>query len=473
METLLALTLSGSALALFLMALRYLIIKKMPSTVYYYAWLLVLLRFLLPLPGLFPVFSAQEAPAVIPVSDSYVADNENHSEFQLTEPFKNPSLDESQNTSAIIETENNSEKSNVSAAVQLKKALIDWRSPVFWLVIWAGGAMATMGMTVFSYSRFICHLRQKLQAPDPCVKSLYESLPGSKPSLYICRAFKTPIMCGVIRPRIILPARQYDEELLTNILRHELMHYRRKDTLYKWFAVAVLSLHWFNPVSWIVRRELGRACELSCDEMLLRSMSRAEKQSYGNTLLNMASGFSLPAGVVATSFSTEKKNLKERLEQIMNYKKSKTRIITSLLALMLLAGSGIAAGPQAKADQPAEILSDDAVIVTNVDELLAAIAPNTVIELAAGEYDLSSASDYGADTHSSWYSWNGVYSNDEVAAELVIQNVDGLTLRGAGLEETTIAAVPRYASVIKFTGCQNLTIANLTAGHTTEPGFCA
>ncbi|MCR5090970.1 MAG: right-handed parallel beta-helix repeat-containing protein, partial [Oscillospiraceae bacterium] len=47
------------------------------------------------------------------------------------------------------------------------------------------------------------------------------------------------------------------------------------------------------------------------------------------------------------------------------------------------------------------------------------------------------------------------------------------TLRGAGLEETTIAAVPRYASVIKFTGCQNLTIANLTAGHTTEPGFCA
>ena len=55
MTTLLTLTLSGSALALLLLALRYLLLKRMPSTVYYYAWLLVLLRFVLPLPGFVPV----------------------------------------------------------------------------------------------------------------------------------------------------------------------------------------------------------------------------------------------------------------------------------------------------------------------------------------------------------------------------------------------------------------------------------
>ena len=54
METLLTLTLSGSALALVLLALRYLLLRRMPSTLYYYAWLMVLLRFALPLPGLFP-----------------------------------------------------------------------------------------------------------------------------------------------------------------------------------------------------------------------------------------------------------------------------------------------------------------------------------------------------------------------------------------------------------------------------------
>ena len=51
METLLSLTLSGSALALLLLGLKRLLGRRLSATVYYYAWLLVLLRFLLPLPG--------------------------------------------------------------------------------------------------------------------------------------------------------------------------------------------------------------------------------------------------------------------------------------------------------------------------------------------------------------------------------------------------------------------------------------
>ena len=69
MQTLLSLTLSGSALALLLLALGKLLGRRLPSTVYYYAWLLVLLRFLLPLPGLIPLGAAEPsaAPAVRPV----------------------------------------------------------------------------------------------------------------------------------------------------------------------------------------------------------------------------------------------------------------------------------------------------------------------------------------------------------------------------------------------------------------------
>lgn len=58
MQILLSLTLSGSAMALMLLALRYVFLRRMPSTVYYYAWLLVLLRFVLPVPGLIPVEQA-------------------------------------------------------------------------------------------------------------------------------------------------------------------------------------------------------------------------------------------------------------------------------------------------------------------------------------------------------------------------------------------------------------------------------
>ena len=66
-RTLLLLTCGGTALALLLLAVRYLFFRKMPSTFYYYAWLIVLLRFLLPLPGLMPAQSTQQAPGVAPV----------------------------------------------------------------------------------------------------------------------------------------------------------------------------------------------------------------------------------------------------------------------------------------------------------------------------------------------------------------------------------------------------------------------
>ena len=69
METLLTLTLSGSALALLLLALRYVFLRRMPSTVYYYAWLLVLLRFALPLPGLVPT-AKTAAPATVSVMEA-------------------------------------------------------------------------------------------------------------------------------------------------------------------------------------------------------------------------------------------------------------------------------------------------------------------------------------------------------------------------------------------------------------------
>ena len=81
MKTLLALTVSGSALTILLLVLRYILLKKMPSTVYYYAWLLVLLRFLLPLPGLVPPFPAAADSA--PEAPAYTIQGENSPEAHL------------------------------------------------------------------------------------------------------------------------------------------------------------------------------------------------------------------------------------------------------------------------------------------------------------------------------------------------------------------------------------------------------
>ena len=477
MRLLLTLTLSGSALALLLLSLRYFVLRRMPSTVYYYAWILVLLRFALPIPGLIPLAAETGTSETAVYSEPYALNRDNPvSDIPFAEPDTVPAglpvlPSESQNAVQAPET---ADSARTQAPAAPARRSFDWRSPGLWLSVWALGTALSLGMTVFVYLRFTLRLRHGLHRPDRFTRELYASIPGRKPELFRSDTIRTPMMYGVFSPKIVLPERAYDREILLNILSHELMHYRRADTLYKWAANAVLSAHWFNPLGWLIRKELNRACELSCDEMLLRSMTREEKQSYGDTLLSMAATSALPAGVVATTFATEKRNLKERLIQIMNYKKNGARLLAAVLALVLLAGCGMAAGTHTQSADVETVQPDGAVHVTNVDEFLAAIQPNAVIELAAGEYDLSTASNYGADTHSSYYSWNGVWSEEgQNRAELVIQNVEGLTIRGAGMNETTIAAVPRYANVIRFVGCANLTLSGFTAGHTTEPGFCS
>ena len=464
------LTISGSAIALLLMCLRYTVLRKMPSTVYYYAWLLVLLRFALPLPGLIPT-TAEKTDAT-PAVYSEINVQEKTPESDSKEITKVAPTEATVSHISLNATE--TKEMTVSEAAPKASLSIDWRSPKLWLSIWVLGAIISMAVTVFSYLKFNFSLKRDLMEPDFFTKSVYTSIPGRKPALYFSDSARTPMMLGVINPKIVLPYREYNEELLLNILRHELTHYRRFDTLYKWVSVAILSIHWFNPIAWIIRKELNRACEMSCDEMLLRSMDKNEKQSYGNSLLLMAASSALPSAVVATSFATEKRNLKERLVQIMNYKKSGTRILASVLAVSLLTGCGVVAGPfsgkASEAQAAAPKVEGGTVKVKTVDEFLAAIKPNTVIELDEGTFDLSTASSYGKESGSNYYAWNR--NVGEGGHELLIHDVDGLTIRGSGIGKTTVAAVPRYANVIKFRACKNLTVSNLTAGHTKEPGSC-
>ena len=109
-----------------------------------------------------------------------------------------------------------------------------------------------------------------------------------------------------------------------------------------------------------------------------------------------------------------------------------------------------------------------AVTVNSVDGLLDAIGHYTEITLEAGYYDLSTASDYGTETDNPYYMWVDIGDG----YQLVIQNVDMLTILGEGKEATKVVHTPRYANVLVFQNCTNVTLENFTAGHT-DGGECA
>ena len=109
------------------------------------------------------------------------------------------------------------------------------------------------------------------------------------------------------------------------------------------------------------------------------------------------------------------------------------------------------------------------VTVTNADEFLAAIGPNTEIVIDAETIDFSTAKDYGGGPKK-YYRWEDIYDGPA----LVIAGADNLTIRSKDgkTKNHTISAVPRYANVLTFINCDNLVLSGFTAGHTKEPGVC-
>lgn len=147
-------------------------------------------------------------------------------------------------------------------------------------------------------------------------------------------------------------------------------------------------------------------------------------------------------------------------------------LMIAAIMLLSLAACGEAPDSSAEETEPPETSAPKTedgrpvTKVTTVDELLAAIAPDTVIELTGQRYMLTEASDYGTGSGSGYYRWD---TGD--GAELVIENVTGLTIRAAN-RDTCIVTEPRWVNVLHFIGCEDITLEGFTAGHT-DGAYCS
>ncbi|MDD6681731.1 MAG: right-handed parallel beta-helix repeat-containing protein, partial [Clostridiales bacterium] len=148
-------------------------------------------------------------------------------------------------------------------------------------------------------------------------------------------------------------------------------------------------------------------------------------------------------------------------------------LIALTLCVLLLVGCGGAGAPAQTTAAPAQSaeaaeIPDGAVEVDNIDDMLAAIKDGAHIYLAPGVYDLSKAESYGSGTGGT-YSW--LETGD--GSQLMISDVQDLTIEAQDAEKTIISALPRYATVMNFMNCENLTLKNITLGHVEGAGVCS
>jgi len=388
MRTLISMSLSGAIVTVVLLVMKPLTRKHLSQRWQYYVWLLVVLRLLLPLAptvtvpsGTLPSILTRSAPSVatsVPTTTTPVGTTPG-----TLLPTGEPATS----------TETSAQTLPVTA-----NGRTTWPASTLLLLIWAIGALAVMIWNIAGYTRFKRTVqRTMVRVTDAHFLAILEDCRQevhvrATPRLYTSASVASPILLGILHPAIVLPDRQLTDNDLRYALLHELTHARRQDGLLKWVAAIAVSIHWFNPLAYVMQYELNHSCELSCDETVTRQFSTDDRRGYGSMLLAVASMTGAPSPAMFSAMVEDKRNLKERLGVIMSSnKQTKRTTVISIITIVLIVAIGILAGCTPKATTSSQNAADINAIYQVVGELGARLKD---VGLIAPDQDVITAMDF-------------------------------------------------------------------------------
>ena len=158
--------------------------------------------------------------------------------------------------------------------------------------------------------------------------------------LMICPRIPSPMVTGLFRPLLLLPKEDYAPEDLAWILRHELVHCRRRDILYKLLLLLANALHWFNPLVWLMAREANRDVEISCDEEVLRGADSGQRGRYGDVIMSLVHSGRQRGAAFSTYFAGGKHSIKQRFDSIFDTRAKRGGALALAILLLTAAVAG-------------------------------------------------------------------------------------------------------------------------------------
>ncbi|QOR34865.1 M56 family metallopeptidase [Clostridium sp. 'deep sea'] len=219
-----------------------------------------------------------------------------------------------------------------------KTTTINWSAIVAF--IWIVGALLFVTSKIFKHYKFIKMAnRWSEQVKDPQLLSLLHNIKqdmaiSKNIEIQICSCITSPMMIGFVKPVILLPVANFSLDELQLILRHELVHFKRKDLWYKCLVFMATAIHWFNPVVYLMAKAIADQCEISCDAEVVKGSNLLNRQQYSETIIGVIKNQSKMQTVFATNFYGGIKGMKKRIFSIMDITKKKCGAIVLVMILI-------------------------------------------------------------------------------------------------------------------------------------------
>ncbi len=219
-------------------------------------------------------------------------------------------------------------------------------------IVWLAGIAAMLIYALVSY------LKLK--------KSVAASVPAED-GVMACDDVPSPFILGLFRPVIYLPSAM-EGKTRGYVLDHERAHLARRDHLWKPLGFLILAVHWFNPLCWLAYVLLCRDIEAACDEKVIRSMDKEAVAAYSQALLDC----SFPRKrIAACPLAFGEVGVKERVKNVLNYKKPAFWIIAAAVVICIIAGVCFLTNPKKEDPEPTEVHTVfTATVIRNLGDII-------------------------------------------------------------------------------------------------------
>ena len=331
-------SLAMSAVIVLLLFLNKALANKIPAVFRYYMWLIVLLGFLIPFR---PSFTVPFEPVQVPIALE----------------AQNITGEHTENNIVVILPQEAATVTDPTPAVQT-----DEKQPVSYinvlLGIWIIGALAILAFHLRLYGKFIVSVRRwGVSVTDEQTLSVFQKVwndmefKESRIVLKECIFLSSPMLVGFRNPAILLPEKEISPDELEHIFRHELTHYKRKDLWMNMLVLVVSTIHWFNPLVYLMAKAIRADCEVACDEAVVAGDNADKRRHYGETIIGFIGAKNTMTPVLSTYFYGGKNSMKKRLFSIMDIGRKRKGLAAVCMAVVitvtLLAGSVFAAATTA------------------------------------------------------------------------------------------------------------------------------
>lgn len=159
------------------------------------------------------------------------------------------------------------------------------------IAIWIIGIIVAVVRKTREWNRVKAYLIKGTSKGDGVAENILKKIDPECPiKIEYNLAIAEPFIKGLRHPVIYLPEKECNEKELEFILMHEYLHWKRKD-LWKKFIINIIGIiFWWNPLAYLLCKDLDQIIELNCDNAMSKRYSEMDTLYYLDTLTYMAGG---------------------------------------------------------------------------------------------------------------------------------------------------------------------------------------